>query len=39
VGPLSWVGGPYSADVDADAFVADLVTFCLRSVTEETNAC
>jgi AcrR family transcriptional regulator len=35
VGPLS----PVAADVDADAFVADLVTFCLRSVTEETTAC
>jgi hypothetical protein len=32
VGPLS----PVAADVDADALVADLVTFCLRSVTEET---
>ncbi len=31
VGPLS----PVAADVDADAFVADLVAFCLRSVTEE----
>jgi AcrR family transcriptional regulator len=34
VGPLSWAGGSYS-DVDADALVADLVAFCLRSVTEE----
>jgi AcrR family transcriptional regulator len=40
VGPLSpvggggWVGGSYS---DADALVADLVTFCLRSVTEEIH--
>ena len=40
VGPLSpvggggWVGG---SDSDADALVADLVTFCLRSVTEETH--
>jgi len=33
VGPLSPVGD----DVDADALVADLVTFCLRSVTEETH--
>jgi AcrR family transcriptional regulator len=33
VGPLS----PVAADVDADALVADLVTFCLRSVTEETR--
>ena len=33
VGPLS----PLADDVDADAFVADLVTFCLRSVTEETH--
>jgi AcrR family transcriptional regulator len=33
VGPLS----PLAADVDADALVADLVAFCLRSVTEETN--
>jgi AcrR family transcriptional regulator len=32
VGPLS----PVASDVDADALVADLVTFCLRSVTEET---
>ena len=31
VGPLS----PVADDVDADALVADLVTFCLRSVTEE----
>jgi AcrR family transcriptional regulator len=36
VGPLSWVGGSYP-DVDPDAFVADLVAFCLRSVTEETS--
>ena len=36
VGPLSWVGGP-DHNVDADALVADLVTFCLRSVTEETH--
>jgi hypothetical protein len=35
VGPLS----PVAADVDADALVADLVTFCLRSVTEETTPC
>ena len=34
VGPLSWVGGT-NYDVDADALVADLVSFCLRSVTEE----
>jgi AcrR family transcriptional regulator len=33
VGPLS----PVAADVDADALVADLVAFCLRSVTEETR--
>lgn len=33
VGPLS----PIADDVDADALVADLVTFCLRSVTEETH--
>ena len=33
VGPLS----PVADDVDADALVADLVTFCLRSVTEETR--
>ena len=33
VGPLS----PVADDVDADALVADLVTFCLRSVTEETH--
>jgi AcrR family transcriptional regulator len=33
VGPLSPVGD----EVDADALVADLVTFCLRSVTEETH--
>jgi AcrR family transcriptional regulator len=33
VGPLSPVGD----DIDADALVADLVTFCLRSVTEETH--
>ena len=33
VGPLS----PVAADVDADALVADLVAFCLRSVTEETH--
>ena len=31
--PLS----PVADDVDADALVADLVTFCLRSVTEETH--
>jgi AcrR family transcriptional regulator len=31
VGPLS----PVADDVDADALVSDLVTFCLRSVTEE----
>jgi AcrR family transcriptional regulator len=36
VGPLSWVGGP-DHDLDPDALVADLVTFCLRSVTEETH--
>ena len=35
VGPLSPIGGV--TDVDADALVADLVTFCLRSVTEETH--
>ena len=34
VGPLSPVGGAAS---DPDALVADLVTFCLRSVTEETH--
>jgi AcrR family transcriptional regulator len=33
VGPLS----PVARDVDADRLVADLVTFCLRSVTEETT--
>jgi AcrR family transcriptional regulator len=33
VGPLS----PVATDVDADALVADLVAFCLRSVTEETR--
>jgi AcrR family transcriptional regulator len=33
VGPLS----PVADDVDADALVADLVTFCLRSVTEEAH--
>jgi AcrR family transcriptional regulator len=33
VGPLS----PVAPDVDADQLVADLVTFCLRSVTEETH--
>jgi hypothetical protein len=33
VGPLS----PIADDVDADALVADLVSFCLRSVTEETH--
>src|SRR5512132_3256854 len=33
VGPLS----PVEDDVDADALVADLVTFCLRSVTEENH--
>jgi AcrR family transcriptional regulator len=36
VGPLSWVGGT-NDDVDADALVADLVSFCLRSVTEEIH--
>jgi AcrR family transcriptional regulator len=36
VGPLSWVGAT-NHDVDADALVADLVGFCLRSVTEETH--
>jgi AcrR family transcriptional regulator len=36
VGPLSWVGGT-NHDVDADALVADLVGFCLRSVTEEAH--
>jgi AcrR family transcriptional regulator len=35
VGPLS----PVADDVDADALVGDLVTFCLRSVTEETHRC
>ena len=35
VGPLS----PVADDVDADALVADLVTFCLRSVTEENHRC
>ena len=34
VGPLSPVARD---DVDADALVADLVAFCLRSVTEETH--
>jgi uncharacterized protein YdbL (DUF1318 family) len=33
VGPLS----PIADDFDADALVADLVSFCLRSVTEETH--
>jgi AcrR family transcriptional regulator len=33
VGPLS----PVADNVDADVLVADLVTFCLRSVTEETH--
>jgi AcrR family transcriptional regulator len=33
VGPLSPVG----SNVDPDALVGDLVTFCLRSVTEETR--
>jgi AcrR family transcriptional regulator len=33
VGPLS----PVAPDVNPDAFVADLVAFCLRSVTEETR--
>jgi AcrR family transcriptional regulator len=33
VGPLS----PVADEVDADALVADLVTFCLRAVTEETH--
>jgi AcrR family transcriptional regulator len=33
VGPLS----PVADDVDADALVADLVSFCLRSVTEEAH--
>jgi AcrR family transcriptional regulator len=33
VGPIS----PVADDIDADALVADLVTFCLRSVTEETH--
>jgi AcrR family transcriptional regulator len=33
VGPLS----PAAANVDADALVADLVAFCLRSVTEEAR--
>jgi AcrR family transcriptional regulator len=33
VGPLS----PVARDVDADRLVADLVNFCLRSVTEETT--
>jgi AcrR family transcriptional regulator len=32
VGPLS----PVADDVDPDALVADLIAFCLRSVTEET---
>jgi AcrR family transcriptional regulator len=33
VGPLS----PVAGDVDADALVADLVTFCRRSVSEENQ--
>jgi AcrR family transcriptional regulator len=33
VGPLS----PVADETDADALVADLVTFCLRSVTEENH--
>jgi AcrR family transcriptional regulator len=33
VGPLS----PVAGDVDADALVADLVTFCCRSVSEEAQ--
>ena len=33
VGPLS----PIADHIDADALVADLVSFCLRSVTEETH--
>ena len=33
VGPLS----PVAPDVDPDALVADLVSFCLRAVTEETH--
>jgi uncharacterized protein YdbL (DUF1318 family) len=33
VGPLS----PIANTIDADALVADLVSFCLRSVTEETH--
>jgi AcrR family transcriptional regulator len=35
VGPLSPIGGGSSSD--ADALVADLVSFCLRSVTKETH--
>ena len=31
------LGGWANDDVDADALVSDLVTFCLRSVTEETH--
>ena len=34
VGPLSPVGG---SSLDDDALVADLVSFCLRSVTEEAH--
>ncbi len=34
VGPLSPVAGAGGRRFDPDAFVADLVTFCLRSVTE-----
>ena len=33
VGPLS----PVADETDADALVADLVTFCLRAVTQETH--
>jgi AcrR family transcriptional regulator len=33
VGPLS----PIANTIDADVLVADLVSFCLRSVTEETH--
>ena len=33
VGPLS----PVADDLDPDALVADLVTFCLRAVTQETH--
>jgi AcrR family transcriptional regulator len=36
VGPLSPIGGGGSSS-DADVLVADLVSFCLRSVTEETH--